>query len=532
MSSSVAQDAAADAAAREWPVVVVGYGPVGQVLSLALAQAGHDVLVLEQHEQLWPFPRAGHLDHEVMRIFQGLGLAEEVGAVAVESTEFVMFDSVGQVLRELPRRWETPSGWPASYHFYQPELEAVLYRRAAQDDRITVLRGWQVTGLTDGPAGAESGTEVAEVQARHVQSGAARNFRAAYMVGADGANSTVREAAGRTFTDLGFQADWLVVDVKLGEGVDPGIPSTGQYCDPARPHHAARGCWPHARWEFMLLDSDDYDEVCTDAGVWKLLSQWLRAGEAEIIRKTVYTFRSAIAAPWRRGRVVLAGDAAHLMPPFLGQGMCSGLRDSITLSWRLDLLLRGLSRPDLLDSYEIERAAHVRRIIDESVRIGRLVCMTDRKQAAARDLRLRQEPAVEEPIQAALGPGVLSPRPDPLVGKLSVQPSVHGADGEVTRLDSLLGQGFQLLGLGADPRQFLDARGTELADRLGLRTCAIGRDSAAAVQDVTGAWCNWMEAAGAAAVLVRPDHYVFGSVSSPADAADLLAELEQRLCLA
>lgn len=525
MTSSAAQEAPADAAARDWSVIVVGYGPVGQVLSLALAQAGHDVLVLEQHERLWPFPRAGHLDHEMMRIFQGLGLAEEVGAVSVESTEYVMFDSAGKVLRELPRRWETPSGWPASYHFYQPELEAVLHRSAAAHERITVLRGWQVTGVTDGAAGAEA-------RARHVGSGAQRNFRAAYLVGADGASSTVREAAGRTFTDLGFQADWLVVDVKLAEGVDPGIPSTGQYCDPARPHHAARGGWPHARWEFMLLDSDDYDEICTDAGVWKLLSEWLRPGEAEIIRKTVYTFRSAVAAPWRRGRVVLAGDAAHLMPPFLGQGMCSGLRDSITLSWRLDLVLRGLSRPDLLDSYESERAAHVRQMIDESVRIGRLVCMTDREQAAARDRRLRQEPAVEEPIQPALGPGVLSPRPGPLAGRLSVQPSVRTADGQVTRLDSLLGRGFRLLGLGADPHRFLDEHGAALASRLGLRVCAVGRHPAAPVQDVTGAWCDWMEAAGAAVVLVRPDHYVFGTASRPAGAGDLLAELEQRLCLA
>ncbi|HEX4088441.1 MAG TPA: bifunctional 3-(3-hydroxy-phenyl)propionate/3-hydroxycinnamic acid hydroxylase [Trebonia sp.] len=507
-------------------VIVVGYGPVGQVLAIALAGAGHEVLVLEQHEELWPFPRAGHLDHEVMRIFQGLGLAEEVSAVCDESTEYVMFDSFGAVLRELPRRWATPSGWPASYHFYQPELESVLHARASRSPRITVLRGWRVTSVT------ETG-HCAVVGARHAASGQERSFESRYVVGTDGANSTVREVTHRDFEDLGFQADWLVVDVRLAEGVDPGIPSTGQYCDPARPHHAARSHGRHARWEFMLLDSDDREKISRDDSVWELLSDWLRPGQAEIIRRTVYTFRSAVATPWHRGRVALAGDAAHLMPPFLGQGMCSGLRDCVTLSWMLDLVLRGLSDPRLLDHYESERAGHVRRIIDESVRIGRVVCVTDPVEAAARDAMMRREPAAESPILPTLGPGALSA--GPLAGRLSVQPQVRMAgavNGEAVRLDSVLGPGFQLLGYEADPADFLVGPARDLADRLGLQTAAIGRQSGGhAYQDATGRWCDWMEAAGDALVLVRPDHYVFGSAASPDGAGELLAELSARLCL-
>jgi 2-polyprenyl-6-methoxyphenol hydroxylase-like FAD-dependent oxidoreductase len=509
-------------------VIVVGYGPVGQLLALALAGAGHQVLVIEQHEQLWPFPRAGHLDHEVMRIFQGLGLAEEISAVCDESTEYVMFDSAGRVLRELPRRWATPSGWPASYHFYQPELEAVLHAAAARADRVTLLRGWQVTGVADGPDGVA-------VTARRVADGEQRTFTAGYAVGADGANSAVRQRTGRSFTDLGFQADWLVIDVRLADGVDPGIPSTGQYCDPARPHHAARGHGRYARWEFMLLDSDDREQIGRDESIWALLSDWLRPDQAELIRRTVYTFQSAIASPWRRGRVALAGDAAHLMPPFLGQGMCSGMRDGATLSWMLDLVIRGISHPKLLDSYESERSAHVRQIIDESVRIGRVVCLTDPVAAAARDAQLRSEPAVESPIQPALGPGVVSSRPGPLAGRLAVQPLVRaqrpGAGGRTGRLDSVLGPGFHLLGLDADPRRFLDRRGAELAGRLGLATAAIGPTAAAPVHDLTGVWCDWMRDADAGVVLVRPDHYVFGAAARPEAAGELLAELEDRLCL-
>jgi len=523
-AGSRAQDAARDGGADDAAVIVVGYGPVGQLLALALAGAGHDVLVLEQHRELWPFPRAGHLDHEVMRIFQGLGLAEEISAVCDESTEYVMFDSAGQVLRELPRRWATPSGWPASYHFYQPELEAVLHASVARSSRVSLRRGWQVTGVTDASDGAE-------IAARHVTSGRQRTFRAAYVVGADGANSVVRQATGRAFTDLGFHADWLVIDVRLADGVDPGIPSTGQWCDPARPHHAARSHGRYARWEFMLLDSDDREEICRDASVWALLSSWLHPQDGEIIRRTVYTFRSAIATPWRRGHVALAGDAAHLMPPFLGQGMCSGLRDGATLAWMLDLVIRGISQPRLLDCYESERTAHVRQIIDESVRIGRVVCMTDPVAAAERDARLRQEPALESPLLPALGPGVLSSRSGPLAGRLSVQPSVRSAAGPPGRLDSVLGPGFQLLGRDVDPRQFLDRRGAELVNRLGIRTAGIGRTPTAPLHDVTGAWCDWMEGAGAGVVLVRPDHYVFGSAASPDAAGKLLSKLAARLCL-
>jgi 2-polyprenyl-6-methoxyphenol hydroxylase-like FAD-dependent oxidoreductase len=509
-------------------VVIAGFGPVGQALSLALGQAGHQVLVVERHEQMWPLPRAGHFDHEVMRIFQGLGLAEQVTDVAEPADKYVMFDSRGEILRELPRTWNTPSGWPASYHFYQPELEHVLHAGVASCPQVTVLRGWDALGAHDG--------RPAIVTASHVRTGQRRELRASYVIGADGANSVIRPAAASAFHDLGFRADWLVVDVALAPGVDPGTPSTGQYCDPRRPHHTARLHGRYVRWEFMVRDTDDRERLCLDESVWALLSPWLSRGEAELIRRSIYTFSSRIAEPWSRGHIALAGDAAHLMPPFLGQGMCSGLRDGATLSWMLDLVLRGISEPRLLASYESERGPHVRRYIEESVKVGQIVCVTDPAQAAERDRELRASSRQETPLQPRLGPGVISAQGGELPGLLSVQPVVASPSGRRARLDSLLGPGFQLLGHGQDPRAGLTARSLRLLERLGCRSAAIcgdsGGDSGGLLRDVTGSWCAWMREAGMSAVLVRPDHYVFGAAVQFSGLDALLAELEELVCLA
>jgi 2-polyprenyl-6-methoxyphenol hydroxylase-like FAD-dependent oxidoreductase len=492
-------------------VVVVGYGPVGQVLATLLGRLGHRVIVCENHPELYATPRAGHFDHEIMRIFQSMGVAGEVARVAVPARRYELLRADGQVLARLPRDWAAPSGWDASYHFYQPELEAVLDRAARAQDSVEIRRGCEVIDVCD------DGERVT-VRTVDRAGGGARRISARYVVGADGANSIVRRLGGFDFEDLGFQADWLVVDVRFKDGQPiPDIPDTAQICDPARPSHMALMGGRYVRWEFMVVAGDDHAHMSAPETVWRLLRRWTGPEDAELVRHTVYTFRSAIADPFRRGRLMLAGDAAHLMPPFLGQGMCSGLRDASTLAWMLNLVLRGTASPALLEAYTSSRGPHVRSYIEESVRVGRIVCETDPERAAARDARLTAGDAQPPPFQPSAG--ALVHTGDALAGILALQPCVPAGAGTVL-LDDLLGSGFQLLTVEGAAESWLRAEDRAFLGRIGARQARVRCDER---------FEAWLAEAGAVAVLVRPDHYVYGSVKSLDQLGGLVAALRRDL---
>jgi 2-polyprenyl-6-methoxyphenol hydroxylase-like FAD-dependent oxidoreductase len=232
--------------------------------------------------------------------------------------------------------------------------------------------------------------------------------RARYMIGADGARSTIRDLVGITQTDLGFAYDWLVVDVVPREERS-WTPYVVQHCDPARPSTSVGSGPGRRRWEFMRLPSETIDELNNLDKAWELIAPWDMTREnASIERHTVYTFRGTWANRWRSGRVLIAGDAAHLMPPFLAQGLCSGLRDAAALAWRLAMILGGNAPQSLLDSYELERSPHVQEIIRQAVEVGRIICVTDPEQAAARDFKMKA--AMSNPALA------LKPPPEPRLG--------------------------------------------------------------------------------------------------------------------
>ncbi len=329
-------------------VLVVGYGPVGQVLAALLGAAGHRVIVCERRHGRYETPRAGHFDHEIMRVFQSLGIADDVCRIADPARLYEFLDPDGTVIARLPRDWKAPSGWDASYHFYQPELEEVLDAAVRNQPSVEVRHGAAVTDLRQ-----EAGHVTATLED-------GTSVTARYAVASDGANSRMRALCGIETTDLGFRGDWLVVDVRpRPEATAVNIPHTGQVLNPERPHHMGRVAHRYYRWEFMLVDGDDPDEMVTPARVWELLRPWIGPDDGELIRQTVYQFRSVVADTFRSGSILLAGDAAHVMPPFLGQGMSSGIRDAATLSWILDLVLTGRSTPDLLDLYTSSRRPHV-----------------------------------------------------------------------------------------------------------------------------------------------------------------------------
>ena len=329
-------------------VAIVGYGPVGQMLSALLAGQGHRVCVIERHAQLYPLPRAFRFDGEAMRIFQRLGVVDELRENLGEIDRLAWIGADGEPTVEIDTSSPHPSGWRRDYLFYQPALERALDGAARSQPTLDLRRGWvcervvqhdDLVALTirrgsEPTAGAwVPGDETATVRAR-------------YVVGADGAHSIVRDASGIGQVDLGFSEDWLVLDIRPHDMTRfARLPAAAEYGDPRRPHIFVRNGTHHLRWEFMLLDGDDRAAFASDPAIaWALVQDHITPGDGQLVRQTVYEFRSLVAETMRAGRALLAGDSAHQVPPFMGEGLCAGLRDANGLAWRLDLLLRGPRR--------------------------------------------------------------------------------------------------------------------------------------------------------------------------------------------
>jgi 2-polyprenyl-6-methoxyphenol hydroxylase-like FAD-dependent oxidoreductase len=509
----------------DFDVAIVGYGPVGQAAAALLGRAGHRVGVFERHAELYDLPRAVAFDHEIMRIWQSLGIVDELAGDLQPVAEYTWFGSDGApiVNMEMPPD-ANPSGWEAAYLFFQPRLEAALDRTARAVPTVELHRPWIAEALED---------RGDHVELRVRGEGASRTIRAAYVIGADGANSFVREAAGIAWDDLGFAESWLTLDVRPHDmAALDHVPTSCQWCDPARPHMHTRNGREHRRWEFMLLPGERPEEFADEARVWRLLSPWMGPADGVLIRHAVYEFRSLLGETMRRGRVLLAGDAAHLMPPFLGQGMCSGVRDAHALAWRLDLVLRGESGEELLDTYTAERRPQNEWIVRFSVEMGRVSCELDPAAAGERDAALREVqlpppvtlPGLSGGFVGTDGTGDRSP----LAGALGVQGKVARGSNE-GRLDDVVGRGFVLLAAEGDPRAALTGDQAAYLERLGTRFASLDPGAPGGVRDLDGRLTGWLGDNAVAAVIVRPDFYVFGAAGDPAAVPALVDDLRRQL---
>jgi 3-(3-hydroxy-phenyl)propionate hydroxylase len=484
-------------------VAIIGYGPVGAALANLLGMSGLSVAVLEREASVYHLPRAVSLDGEGMRLFQTIGLAEQLLPKLNVSRNIRHVNAEGQLLLLLARGGIGPDGWNHAYRFYQPELEGVLREGVARFANVDVRLRHEVFAL-------DARDDHVRLRYENLTDGRLGELTARYVVGCDGARSTVRRHMGAALHDLRSHERWIVLDMILETppaGVPEAADETGrivdaiQYCDPARPVTFVPMPRKRHRFEFMLMPGDDPATIVQPDAIYRLLAPWkIGRAQSQIERAVVYTFHSSLATQWRHGRMLLAGDAAHQMPPFLGQGMGSGLRDAINLAWKLRDVLRHRAPDALLDSYETERMAHVRAYIELAVELGDVIQTTDPEKARRRDAELIANPTLLKPLAPRLGPGLHGDAAAP-AGLRAEQPRL----GDGARLDDRVGYRFALL---AQPA-FVSALPAGTRQRLDhIDAAVIAADGEAA---------DYLVRLNAGAVLIRPDRHILGVASSVAE---------------
>lgn len=505
-------------------VLIVGMGPVGKAAALMLAQQGHTVVMVERKVKSYPLPRAVAHDAEIARLLQSIGLPPNKlqGISEPYDDLYTWVNKDDEPLHLVDWRGVSPSGWNNSYFYHQPSLEARFDAALQPYAGVEIIRGAIATMRSQD----DEGVDVVVTDLEH---NPLRELRARYVIGADGAQSTVRTRLDIEWHDLGYFFDWLVVDV-LPLSDDTPMPTLAkQVCDYERPTTVVPGGPGRRRWEFMRLEDETSEELTKPEKIWELLAPHnLTPENAEIERGVVYTFKSGWAQRFRNGRVFIVGDAAHLMPPFAGQGMASGLRDVKNLAWKLDLALTGRADDRLLDTYTPERMNHVSEMINFSMELGRIICVTDPEEARQRD----------EAMKAALADGAPEPPPEPRLGDGLHQGEAGGYlshQGRITTPDSdelqLYDDVFSAGSLIISDTQLADAMnesGIEALADVGISVAGFDTDADAPnvqkFHDAEGVYQQWFDELGAKAVLIRPDFYVYGTAATAEELATLIAD--------
>lgn len=501
----------------EFEVAVVGFGPAGAIAACWLGQAGVKTLVIDKSRAIWEIPRAIALDHEILRVFQNIGVVEQVLPHTAPFGASDHFGAMGQLIRRIdvvpPPH---PLGYLPNMVFTQPPVEAILRERAQSHPSVTVVLGMELTALSQ-----QEGSVTLRIQD---ESGSTQTRTAAYVIACDGASSTTRRLLGIRFEDLGFDEPWLVVDLVVKDAALAKLPpECAQYCDPARPCTYIIGPGNHRRWEIMLNPGEDPRAIEREESVWNLLARWVTPADGKLWRASSYRFHALVAQIWRSGNIFLAGDAAHQQPPFIGQGMCQGVRDVTNLCWKLVSVLRGNSRDTLLDTYGEERKLHVTTLTSRIKEIGAAICERNPEAALLRDESLLAHGGGEAPVvtrQEIVPPlhsGLIDFPSCPAAGTIFPQPRLATENGPKL-LDEITGPGWQL---------FVDGRnksGISLSELSGTRPFVIG---GVGHQEMDGVIAHWFDRWRCAAALVRPDHYVYGTLSHPEYWTSIRRVLEQ-----
>jgi 3-(3-hydroxy-phenyl)propionate hydroxylase len=501
-------------------IIIAGAGPTGLMLGNLLGMAGIDTLILERNAGLSDCPKAIALDDEGLRVCQAAGLGDAV-------IKNLLFDidahyiSAGRIFAQVAPTSKR-NGYPLISTFHQPEFEATLLDGI---ERFSCVKLWFQHALET----CEQNDHGVSVCVRTPE-GVQIEIECTYLLACDGAKSSIRRILGLPMQRTTGAQKWLVVDC-----VDDEDPSTAAtfYCNPRRPAVTVPAPHNGRRWEFMLLPGEREEDLLRMENVRALIQHNGGSRNPHIMRQAIYTFHAALAQKFSQGRVFLLGDAAHLMPPFGGQGMNCGLRDAHNLSWKLVMVLRGQARPALLDTYHVERHTHTAQMIWLSTFLGRIVMPTARPVALLRDMLFHGLNAVPS-IREFLTEGRLKPQPrykqgfmlsggnrrnQAMAGIMLPQPQVMAPQGKRVLLDEMLGTGFALLRLHDDPAKAFALLKADFWKRLEVRFICVqpgrytptGSAECAVVGDVDGEMSKFLRYDQQLFVLVRPDRYIFGA---------------------
>lgn len=482
----------------DYEVAVIGAGPTGLMTALQLGQAGVRACLVEKRDDAFTTPRAIAYDAELMRNLQTVGVLDRIADSFVHDLGVRYLNAKGKVLwsfTHCPQAF----GFASRGTYYQPDLERGLAEAIAELPNVTVRRGTEVRSVTqDG--------EATTLDLGH------ETLRARYAIACDGGSSPIRTALGLSFEGQTFTEKWVVVDTLEDQFPDDGI---FFFCNPARPSLTLPNAGGRRRWEFLVMPGDDEAEVSSEAWVRARIAEQRGGAGFGIERCVIYTFHARYAGQFRVGRLFLAGDAAHVTPPFAGQGLVGGVRDAGNLAWKLAGVLQDRFGEDILDSYYTERLPQLEQATNFAVRLGGFIMTTRPSRAWTRDRIMRaiwSLPPLRNHIDRSDPVPHNVQRQSPLVrrkahrqaGQLVETPELL-ADGKPSRLDAQMGRGFALVGLGVDPAKSLGARDRATLDRLGAKTVAI--DAGGSLRDPKGALAKWL-GKRRAMILVRPDRIV------------------------
>jgi 3-(3-hydroxy-phenyl)propionate hydroxylase len=518
-------------------VAIIGAGPVGTLLAILLGKEGKKVTLVERWPTTYDRPRAVTMDHEVARMLATLGIdCNNDPAFEFHEELYYWKNAELEPLELVDWKSVSRSGWRVTYWFNQPELEVRLLAIAADIPTVTIKRGWEAIAIKEESNGVTVSIQpTAELNGANTE---VQKINALYAVGCDGANSFVREEIGVKNIDKGYFFDWLILDMVPTNDYTCS-PNQWQLCDPKRPTTIVPGGPGRRRWEFMVLPEESSEEIAQPESAWKLLEPWgLTPENAELERSAVYRFQARWAEHWRVGRTVIAGDAAHLMPPFAGAGMCSGMRDSMNLAWRLNGILDGKFEEEILDSYVSERLHHAKHFVDFSQQLGDIICISDPEEAAERDRSMKAALAARDfqPIKVdvvPLGQGVWC-ESSKAAGELSVQGIVRTSDKE-DRFDQVIGQGWMVIGYNKNPADALSNEQRSIFEKIGGRLVVIGPDdsncSDCDAVDVNGTYAEWMQSIDRHYFILRPDFYVAATAKTSDDLQTCFDEIIDKLKL-